>query len=46
MDADSLRHVDGGTYNPLPANWFEMTLNVADPPHERTNGVEVGRERV
>ena len=48
IDADSLRHADGGSCNPLPlhANWLEMALNVADPRRERANGVEVGRERV
>ena len=27
---------------PLPANWFVMTLNVADAPHEHANGVKWG----
>ncbi len=37
----------GGFYNPLPlqANWFCMSLSVADPPRARTNGLEEGRER-
>ena len=38
----------GGFYNPLPlrTSWFGMALNMADPPHECANGMEVGRERV
>ena len=44
IDADSL--LEAFNPLPLPTNWFGMALNVADPPHERTHGVDVGRERV
>ena len=29
-----------------PVNGFGMAINKADPPRKRTNGVEVGREKV
>ena len=48
INADLLRHADGGLYNalPLPAICFGMILNVADPSREQANGVVVGTERV